>query len=734
MASRGISIDFAQQMGEGANRLGRTFEKLSKASDTIANNIADAKKGMDDLAASAEKFARSKTPEELAQAEWVKNRKTARAAGPRQPLGALNAATNSRYRDETGAHQQSLATLRAQVAASKTQATTTAEIKGNYDGMDKKLVDIIRKENLLQDIHDKTGIRDPAMLKHLATARARDISLENFQSPAGRDRRMNANAPFLRSGNLSDRVPRAGSLTARYVKPPVAAPPVAAGGGATAAGVGGRGAMIAGGVAVASIAAIGIAAFAASKGIGALVGHTERLEERLGDLRVAYGGYNNVLNATSMIQDKIAKGELTHTVDDILQGGKQLMEVGVDAKKNMQLVSDMANYAGASYTDTASAIQSAIRGDKDALMSFGIKPAQLRQFEKYGENTTMMKTAVLGFLQAQKQFTNQTQNSITTWDNLSNRLSVVKDQFLDAIVGKPTDPYSLGNTIKGVFKDIVDFITKNGKTIKQIGSAIGYVLKWVINSVRKMFDGLGGWMQGLMDRVSGWFGNFRDRMMSVLVWLELFKRSVFAVFKNVYNFYKNFWVGMYDLAAGTLERTWNKLTEWGSRFYNWIKSGPLGSALTWLEEKLKPIGKILEFTFKMLTFQNPQGANGGGGNMISSLLDAAQKGTKGLTNISQSFANAAASYRGVTSNAKGGVTTETDVPEGFVNTNGRMPAQIMKGRPIGQANPLQPTSSMIVQPGAITINAPAANSAEVARRVAEELAKKQRELASRQGN
>lgn len=257
-------------------------------------------------------------------------------------------------------------------------------------------------------------------------------------------------------------------------------------------------------------------------------------DETLKNSRVAFGGYTNAIRAMTYAQQKLLDGKSYFDTGDIIQGMNDLQELGINAKKNFDWINNMASWAGKTFTETGDRIVAAIHGDETALRSFGIPEIVMKQFKKFQGNTVMMRDAVIGFLRGQKQFRDGFDKTMVTIPMYFRRMRGFVTLFSQSILGKPTDPNSLLNSFKDTLDKINEFFKAHQKTIVRTGAYIGQILKFMFKTmgefIRFIFRGTGDAVKAL----DKFMQNYQHNMMSTLLWLELAKGKVVALF-NEYN-------------------------------------------------------------------------------------------------------------------------------------------------------------------------------------------------------
>lgn len=246
-----------------------------------------------------------------------------------------------------------------------------------------------------------------------------------------------------------------------------------------------------------------------------------------------FGGQLRTMKAMKFVQDQLLKGQTEFFGDDILQGMRLLKEVGVDAVKSFKFISDAAEATGQSFSQFAGAVNSAIQGNMGGLVQMGLLTHRAaRVFDKFYANTVQRQQAILNFIQQHKGLQAAIRNSFSTITGQWRRLIENVKLFFQSIMGNPKDPSSLYGQIVSSIKGIADWLNRHSRAIRKTASFIGSVLGWVIRQVYHFIRFVGR----QFGKVLGWMDahtqNFREKIYSMLLWLELWKVHIIAFFKR----------------------------------------------------------------------------------------------------------------------------------------------------------------------------------------------------------
>lgn len=246
-----------------------------------------------------------------------------------------------------------------------------------------------------------------------------------------------------------------------------------------------------------------------------------------------FGGYLNTMRAISEAQDRIIKGATRYSVKDQLKGLNDLMAVGLDARKEFDLVNKSAHALGVEFSDFAGAISNGIRGNMSALVQMGLLTERsVRYFEKYPANTIMRQQAILKFVKEHKGLQSLIKNDFKTIADETSRISTIWKVFLKSIVGDPRNPDSLYGSVVRAFGGIADGLKGYMEYIKRAGYMIGRVLGWVVRQVGKFVQWLGRTTAHAFRGVKDVLDNYKDATASIIVWLEFWKQRIVKFFRE----------------------------------------------------------------------------------------------------------------------------------------------------------------------------------------------------------
>lgn len=263
-----------------------------------------------------------------------------------------------------------------------------------------------------------------------------------------------------------------------------------------------------------------------------------------------FGGQISAIKAMNQAQDRLIKGISHFSVDDQLNGMRQLAAVGIDARKNLEWIDKAAHATGKSFAEFSGAISSAIQGNMGALVDMGlITQRATRMFDKYQGNTIMRQQAILNFVKQHKGLQNAIMNDFETVKDQMIRIGESWKRFLQTIVGKPNDPGSLYGTVVQTFKNIADAISRNQVAIQNAGAAIGMTLTWMVRNVGHVLMWMGRQVKKAIDFVGLSSDSFIDKLRSFFVWLEFWK-------VHIVNFLKDYGKTILKVTAITLGLVW----------------------------------------------------------------------------------------------------------------------------------------------------------------------------------
>lgn len=246
-----------------------------------------------------------------------------------------------------------------------------------------------------------------------------------------------------------------------------------------------------------------------------------------------FGGYLNTMRAISEAQDRIIQGATRYSVKDQLKGLNDLMAVGLDARKEFDLVNKGAHALGVEFSDFAGAISNGIRGNMSGLVQMGLLTERsVRYFEKYPANTIMRQQAILKFVKEHKGLQSLIKNDFKTIADETSRISTVWKVFLKSIVGDPRDPNSLYGSVVRAFGGIADGLKGYVEYIKRSGYMIGRVMGWVVTQIGKFVKWVGQTAARAFKGVKSVLDNYKDATASIIVWLEFWKQRIVKFFKD----------------------------------------------------------------------------------------------------------------------------------------------------------------------------------------------------------
>lgn len=331
-------------------------------------------------------------------------------------------------------------------------------------------------------------------------------------------------------------------------------------------------------------------AYAANRIAKSLIAVGEKQESLARSSQLFFGSMENSYNAMAFAEDKLLSGKGAWAKSDIMQGMNALQSVGVDAKKNYQMIADMAGKSGKSFADTAQAVSSAIQGNSSALEGFGIQEMHLRGITNaLRQNTPAMRGAILGFLANQKQFKGGAEAMASTITGLKTQLTGWKDMFLEAIVGKASDPNSLTSSVTNTFKHVTEALQRNKGKIQEIARGVGTILKWIWRQV----DIIVHRVTQKLDNLN--MAKFQIHVKNVIVWLELMKIRVARIFDEwgwAFKTMLEIWVGSKLVKAISFVGEALKVA-WG---FGKFLVGTLSTMVGWIVK----MGNIISKVFTLL--------------------------------------------------------------------------------------------------------------------------------------
>lgn len=252
-----------------------------------------------------------------------------------------------------------------------------------------------------------------------------------------------------------------------------------------------------------------------------------------------FGGMLSTMKAMQQAQDRLITGMSRFDVRDQMNGMNQLMDAGVDVKKNMDWIEKAAHATGKSFDQFSGMIANAVQGNLQGLVDAGLMTQRAtRAFTKFQGNTHMMQGAVMNFLRNHKGLMSAIKNDFVTIEDGVRRLKAVMTSFLQSVIGKPNDPNSLYGSVARVFNMIADKFGKDGvlsqnmKMLRQYGEGVGIVMSWVVRKIGEVMLWLGRQAKKAMVYLLGSSETFAERMRSLVVWLEFWKLKVVDFFKD----------------------------------------------------------------------------------------------------------------------------------------------------------------------------------------------------------
>ena len=247
---------------------------------------------------------------------------------------------------------------------------------------------------------------------------------------------------------------------------------------------------------------------------------------------LAFGGQLKTMNAMIFAQKQLLAGATEFGTQDIMSGMHQLMQVGVNARKEFKFVSDAAEATGQSFTSMSGVINQAIQGNMQGMVQMGLMTERAsRNFLRFPANTIQRQAAIMNFLHNNQALQSAiTQNFNTVAGQWRRILEFVK-MFAQSILGNPRDPSSLYARVRDLIKSIADWMNKHSAGIRKAGAAIGAILGWVVKQVGYFVKFVGRQVDKVIDIWDNHMGNFKQRMWSLLLWLELWKVHIVAWIK-----------------------------------------------------------------------------------------------------------------------------------------------------------------------------------------------------------
>jgi len=263
---------------------------------------------------------------------------------------------------------------------------------------------------------------------------------------------------------------------------------------------------------------------------------------------VSFGGYANTLKAIEFTSKQIVEGKTIFDQEDMMAGMKAMQRAGLDAKKNFDLINKAADGAGTSFTEMADTIRS---GNFNALSEMGIitdRTAMSLNRMGFTQQQAMQKT--LGYLK-EAEAKGMFKDTIQTLPSILRRFKEFGVEFMRAIIGDPKDPEGFANTVKRTFTEIADFIHDHLEGVRKVGALIGKALSFIVHVVFDFVKAIGHAVKSTIGSMDGFFANFRDKMMSFGLWLEILRVQIKSWFKDHEELIKNIVKGIMAILAIT---------------------------------------------------------------------------------------------------------------------------------------------------------------------------------------
>lgn len=291
-----------------------------------------------------------------------------------------------------------------------------------------------------------------------------------------------------------------------------------------------------------------------------------------------FRGQIQTANAMRFAQQKLLSGITTSSVNDVMQGMALMQEVGLNAKSNFDFVAKASKAVGIEFSKFAGIINSAINGSTDGMVQLGLMTHRAaRQFEKFGANTVMRQQAIMNFLKQHKGLNEAIKNNFNTFTGQIRRVGENLKMFVQYIMGDPRDPNSLyGQVVNGI-KQVADWFQKHGDTIRKVGTAIGRILGWVFRQIFQFARFVGRQVGKVLNWFNQYMDNFREKLYSTILWLELWKvhliswvRKYKDEIKTVIKVVGALWLAHAGWKAA--QAGWTALTAAASRYGNVLKT------------------------------------------------------------------------------------------------------------------------------------------------------------------
>lgn len=246
-----------------------------------------------------------------------------------------------------------------------------------------------------------------------------------------------------------------------------------------------------------------------------------------------FGGYLNTMQTMAKLQDRIAKGQTSFSVQQQMRGMNDLMSVGIKASENLDFLDKSAHAMGVSFDEFAGAIAKGIRGNMSGLVQMGLLTERsTRYFEKYQANTIQRQQAILNFVKEHKGLQTLIKNDFRTIKDGTAQISGIWKTFMQSVVGDPRNPDSLYGSVVGVFDKIGGGLSKSLEYIKRAGYMVGIVLGWFVKQIGEFVMWVGRVINKSLDGSKKILDNYRESTNSLIVWLEFMKLRVVKFFQD----------------------------------------------------------------------------------------------------------------------------------------------------------------------------------------------------------
>lgn len=246
-----------------------------------------------------------------------------------------------------------------------------------------------------------------------------------------------------------------------------------------------------------------------------------------------FGGYLNTMQTMAKLQDRIAKGQTSFSVQQQMRGMNDLMSVGIKASENLDFLDKSAHAMGVSFDEFAGAISNGIRGNMSGLVQMGLLTERsTRYFEKYQANTIQRQQAILNFVKEHKGLQTLIKNDFRTIKDGTAQISGIWKTFMQSVVGDPRNPDSLYGSVVGVFDKIGGGLSKSLEYIKRAGYMVGRVLGWFVKQIGEFVMWVGRVINKSLDGSKKILDNYRESTNSLIVWLEFMKLRVVKFFQD----------------------------------------------------------------------------------------------------------------------------------------------------------------------------------------------------------